>query len=446
MGRYRLDRPEGDGAGDAGRPLVSLCLIVKDEAANLRACLDSAAGLCGETVVVDTGSTDRTVEIARERGARVASFAWVDSFAAARNASLRHARGDWVLWLDADDRLDAANRERLRALLADLPAGNVCYTMKCLCLPDPVSRRATEVDHIRLFRRHPSLRWRYRVHEQILPGLRALGTSVRWSDVVIHHTGYQDPALRQRKLQRDFRLLQLEHGECPADPFVLFNLGMILHEWERYEEALPYLAGSLERSQPGDSIVRKLYGLLAQCHRKRGRREEALAVCRAGKRYYPNDLELLFHESVVLKELGDRPGAEAALVALLYAQEGKHFASVNPELRTIARHNLAVLCREEGRDHEAEMHWRAAVLDGGCHLPSWIGLAELYLGRGQWDDLETALAWLDADGGAALDAAVLRARGLAARGDVPAARRLLEALIARHPAARLPRAVLERLG
>lgn len=154
-----------------GRPRISACVIVKNEAHNLPACL----GPLVDEIVVDTGSTDRSADIARQIGARIFPFAWVDSFAAARNESLRHATGEWVFWLDADDRLDAANPAKTAALLQALPAENVGFVMKCLCLPDPVSRRSTAVDHVRLFRRHPALRWRYRVHEQILPSLKELG-------------------------------------------------------------------------------------------------------------------------------------------------------------------------------------------------------------------------------------------------------------------------------
>src|SRR5205085_9412231 len=113
-------------------------------------------------------------------------------------------------------------------------------------------------DHIRLFRNHPDLRWRYRVHEQILPAVRRLHGEVRWSDVVIHHVGYQDAALRRRKLDRDLRLLNLENAEQPDDPFTLFNLGSVYEELGQVREALPMLERSLERSQPGDSIVREL--------------------------------------------------------------------------------------------------------------------------------------------------------------------------------------------
>jgi hypothetical protein len=75
--------------------------------------------------------------------------------------------------------------------------------MQCLCLPDPENGALTAVDHVRLFRGHPELRWSYRVHEQILPALRHQGFDVRWSEVVILHTGYQNPKLRRRKLERD---------------------------------------------------------------------------------------------------------------------------------------------------------------------------------------------------------------------------------------------------
>jgi glycosyltransferase involved in cell wall biosynthesis len=115
---------------------LSVCLIVRDEAENLPACLASVAGLEAEVIVVDTGSTDNTREVAERCGAKVYGFAWQDSFAAARHESLRHATGRWVPWLDADDRIEEENRARLCRLLATLGDENASYVMKCLCLPD----------------------------------------------------------------------------------------------------------------------------------------------------------------------------------------------------------------------------------------------------------------------------------------------------------------------
>src|SRR5437763_8515096 len=108
--------------------------------------------------------------------------------------------------------------------------------------------------------------------------------------------------------------------------------------------------------------------------------------------------------------MGDANGSEACLLHLLFAQEKEHFASVNPELRAIARHNLAVLCREQGRDGEAESHWRGAVTDGSDYLPCWLGLGELYVRQGRWQELDDVLAWLDRDARAMAEARLLRER------------------------------------
>src|ERR1051325_3216673 len=87
---------------------ISLCMIVRDEAANLAACVEPLRDLVSEIVVVDTGSTDQTRSIAESLGAKGYAFAWIDDFAAARSVSLDDATGDWIFWMDADDRLDSA--------------------------------------------------------------------------------------------------------------------------------------------------------------------------------------------------------------------------------------------------------------------------------------------------------------------------------------------------
>ena len=394
---------------------MSLCLIVKNEEDNLPGCLGSAADLVDEVIVVDTGSTDATKEIARRYGAKVFDFPWCDSFAAARNESLRHATGDWVFWMDADDRLDEDNRGKLRALFAGLGHDNAAYVMKCLCVPD-ANGTSTVVDHVRLFRNRPDVRWTYRVHEQILPAVRRAGGEVRWSDVVIRHTGYQDPALRSRKLERDLRILRMEDAERPGDPFTLFNFGQVAQELGRHAEAIPLLRRSLEKSHPKDSIVRKLYALLAGCHRQLGQAGEALAACWQGRVHYPDDAELLFVEAVLLREKGDLSGAEACLRRSLDAPAAGHFASVDAGLRGYkARQNLAVLCQQQGRPAEAEEQFRRVLEERPDFLPGWHGLAELLLAQKRWDELEEAATRIGAGAGGAAEAALLRARSHLAR-------------------------------
>ena len=125
---------------------VSLTMIVKNEQENLPRCLASVEGIFDEIIIVDTGSTDRTKEIAREFGAKVFDFEWIDSFAAARNEALSHATGDYAFWLDADDVVEPAEREKLLALLAGLKrpsSGGVASAM--LPVTPPLTRPAGDL-------------------------------------------------------------------------------------------------------------------------------------------------------------------------------------------------------------------------------------------------------------------------------------------------------------
>jgi GT2 family glycosyltransferase/Flp pilus assembly protein TadD len=424
---------------------VSLCMIVKNEEANLAAALQSVTNLVDEIIVADTGSTDQTKEIAALFGAKVVDFPWVDSFAAARNEALRHATCAWIFWMDADDRIDEANRLKLRALFARLADENAAYVMTCLCLPDPITGVATEVKHVRLFRNHPEIRWRYRVHEQIQPAVRRLGGTPRFVEVVVQHTGYLDLSLRQRKRERDLRLLQLDHAEHPDDPFILFNLGMT-HLDTQPAEALPYLRRSLELSDPGDSIVCKLYYMEVQCHRALGQPAEALAACRAGRVYYPDDAELLSQEGQLLAAAGDAAGAEACFLRLLQAREADHFASVPNGLHGFrTRDHLATLYWQAGRLAEAEAQWRAAVAEQPGYGPAWQGLEDLYAAQGRWTELEEVIGHLASLPRATVEAEVARARLHLGRREFAAARQVLDEAIARAPDALRPRVVLSHV-
>jgi tetratricopeptide (TPR) repeat protein len=367
-------------------------------------------------------------------------------FAAARNESLRHATGDRIFWLDADDRIDEANRRKRLYLFVNLRDENVAYVMKCQCLSDSASGATTVVDHVRLFRNRPQIRWEYRVHEQILGAVRRAGGTTRWSDVVAHDTGYQDPALRARKLEPDLRFSQAEDSDRPDDPFVLFNLGSIYNELKRYAEALPLLQRSLERSHTKDSIVRKLYALIVQCHRELGQGREALAACRAGRAIDPDDTELLFSEGILLREQRDLAGAESSCVRLLQEGSGAYFASVDAGIKGYkARYNLAVLYNVQGRLAEAETLWRHVVEERPDFILAWVGLGEVYLKQRQWGHLERAVDQLRTHEIGVVEAAVITARAHLARQEYAKAPAVLEGIIAQAPEAVLPRVVLSHV-
>ncbi|MAF11409.1 hypothetical protein CMK11_13245, partial [Candidatus Poribacteria bacterium] len=218
-----------------------------DEEEHLPGCLESVSGVVSQIVLVDTGSNDRTVEIAKEHGAEVHEFPWTDDFAAARNVSLQHVRADWVLWLDADEELRPESREPLRALLRDPEAGAAH-----LCIHNLMGDRTVSFLTTRLWRHHPTVRFRQPIHEQILwsvaPYARRYGRRVvEARDIVIRHYGYQPSVAAKRgKEARNMGLLEkLVHDE-PTNAYALFHYASALRETGKLDEAL----SAFERWEP----------------------------------------------------------------------------------------------------------------------------------------------------------------------------------------------------
>ncbi len=345
---------------------VSLTMIVRDEENNLPNCLESVLGLFDEIVVVDTGSIDRTKEIAREFGARVFDFVWIDDFAAARNDALTHATGGYAFWLDADDLVDPIEFEKLRWLLQQMRAGDrAAYVVRCACDPSPDGTGGdTVVDHIRLFPLRDDIRWTYRVHEQILPGLNRAHVPVRWTDLTVRHTGYVDRELRDRKLERDLRLLRLDLQDHPGDPFINFNLGAVAIERRQWDEALGFLERSLADSAPTDSIVRKLYALIARAHQMKGDSQAALETCARGLQVAPEDAELWFRKAVVHRHRAEPAEAEHSWRRILGLNRPNRFCSVDQGIYGhLTRRNLAALAAERGDGAEVRRLWEEVLAE-----------------------------------------------------------------------------------
>jgi glycosyltransferase involved in cell wall biosynthesis len=430
----------------SARQGVSLCMIVRNEEHHLPDCLRSVAGIFDDVVVVDTGSQDRTRAVAESFGARVFDFPWVDSFAAARNESLRHARGKWVLWLDADDRLDEENRHKLKDVLAGLGDELDAYAMKVRSVLDANRTAFRVLDQVRLFRNLPGVRWDYRIHEQILPAVNRLGGVVRWADVIIDHVGYQDAGARRGKLERNLRLLEMDHADRSKDGFTLFNLGWTMLDLGRTEEALTHLQAALEHTRPSSSTLRKLYHLLAVAYRQQQQPVRARETCQEGLKRYADDAELLCEEGLLLRDQGDLGGAEESWLRLLDTPRGQYFASEEVGLRGFrTRQLLAEVYRVRQRWVEAEVQWRAALAERADFEPAWVGLSELYNQQGRWSDLDYLLERLEGQGVAPARLGWLRARGQAQRKEYAAARRTLAHVIAQDPQALGPRVLLSQV-
>ncbi|MBX9680049.1 MAG: glycosyltransferase [Gemmataceae bacterium] len=431
--------PEGPRRG------VTLCMIVKNEEENLPDCLRTTQGLFDEIVIVDTGSADRTKQIALDFGAKVFDFPWIDSFGAARNESLRHATCKWIMWLDADDRLDDDNRERLRRTLAGLGDEQDAYAIQVRSKLDSQGSAFRLLDQVRIFRNLPTIRWDYRIHEQILPAVNRGGGSVRWTDVIVDHVGYVDPAVRRKKLERNLRLLQLDDVERADDSFTLFNLGWTLLDLGRTEEALPKLQRSAETATPDSSILRKVHHLLAVIQRQSAQIDGALKACREGLAKFPDDAELLLEEGLMLRDRGDLAGAEQAWLQLLGPRQAKYFGSEEVGVRGFrTRQLLAEIYVFQKRDIEAEIQWRAALQERPDFEPAALGLGELLIRRDRLDELADVLDELRKTGVSKSRIQWLEAKSLVQKKNYVDAKRLLKDVIENDPQAIGPRVLLSQ--
>lgn len=214
------------------KPRISLCMIVRDAEPLIDEFLAHLDGLWDQWVVVDTGSVDRTVERLAAAGAEIHHQAWAEDFARARNESLRHATGDWILVLDSDEFPEPGFAAELRALVEDETVGAATLPQASL-LPNGGCRTAHP---LRLFRNLPGLAYRYRIHEDATESARevleARGLKFARLATPVRHVGYlREQMTRQNKRARDERLLTLALSDDPTDLYSRYKLLELYRFW-----------------------------------------------------------------------------------------------------------------------------------------------------------------------------------------------------------------------
>jgi glycosyltransferase involved in cell wall biosynthesis len=230
-------------------PRLSVCMIVKDEERFLGQCLASVRDIADELIVIDTASTDRTVEIAQEHGAHVGHFKWCNDFAAARNASIITATGDWILFLDADEELSPTEKQNLSGLLNS-------HNVALIRLPLINAHQGQVSKSIlpRLSRNIPAIQFQGCVHEGVYTAL--LKISKEWQmdisvgDLLILHHGYTAEVITERnKVQRNYELLVKALEERPNEAYFYMQLGLELRRMDRLAESFDAYAKALNLAE-----------------------------------------------------------------------------------------------------------------------------------------------------------------------------------------------------
>ncbi len=382
------------------QPTLSLCMIVKNEAANLPACLDSLGSLPTEIIIVDTGSTDDTVEVARRYGAKVYHFPWIGDFAAARNESLRHATGEWIMWFDADFRLLPGHADRIRAALTSGQADAFLVNVRSL----PAEGAAGQSEWTLLammFRNRPGVRFEGAVHEQILPSLLALGMVPVRTDIAVDHTGYADPARLRQKAARNLELIEAELARDPDNPMQRFQLAQTYGALERYPEAIAEARKLLGSTRLPIGLRFPVFCYIVQAHLLSKDYPAVLELAEQGEKLFPGRRYLAALAAQAHRGLKQWDEAIADLeTALARPATPLDLLGIEEEIGDGILEAMLGDCHlDAGRPAEAVTHYRAAM----------------YLG---WDTPGTAINC---------------ARALVFAGDLDSALGLLEQTIDRHP-------------
>jgi glycosyltransferase involved in cell wall biosynthesis/Tfp pilus assembly protein PilF len=375
-----LTLPESVSNAGPAQPRLTVCLIARNEEKFLGNCLSSVKGLASQIVLVDTGSTDRTIEIAKEHGAEVHHFKWCDDFSAARNAALEHATGDWVLFLDADEELMADHRETILNEIKSQAA--IGYRLPII----DVGREKEGCSLVpRLFRNAPGLFFVGRVHEQVFSSLEVRrgewGLENCIGKTSLLHHGYAGEVVASRdKIARNLRLLELAIEELPGEPNLIMNLGLelvrsgqVAEGLGKYREALELLS-SLPEKQVSPELRESLLTQYATQLLKTGRHAEIVGVL-TGQLAQRGGLTASQHFILGLAhmELKDPAGAVTQMRQCLAKRKDPVFSQINPEILGAGpSHCLALSLAALQENKEAEEAFREAIsADASARTPKF---------------------------------------------------------------------------
>ncbi len=273
-------------------PTISVCMIVKNEEKNLENLLPILYKSADEIIIVDTGSNDETIKKAMEYTTNVYNYIWENSFAKARNESLKYATKDYVLWLDADDVITKQDIAKLRFHLMKNP--NTAVFVNLVDKKLKVEHRARQ---LRVFPNHQGIEFRKRVHEQVSFSIEEKGIQYSNSDICIFHFGYSSKELAKEKSERNLMLLFYELGEDSEDFFTnleigktYLGLGMLKDAMMFTEKCIRLVEEDTKKSINREHAFLPFYTYFTICHSENKFKEAFTVLERNKERFSDNPL------------------------------------------------------------------------------------------------------------------------------------------------------------
>lgn len=242
---------------------ISLCMIVKDEEDVIERCLNSVSNVIDEVIIVDTGSSDTTIEKVKSLGAKVYNFKWINDFSKARNFSFSKATKDYILWIDADDILTENDAERLLNLKENLDENVDSVTMNYILEVDENNKPLYSLKRNRLVKRSRNFKWIGYVHEY----LEVYGNIIN-SNISITHKKNKIHTNRNLKIYED----QISKG-CKLSNRDIYYYANELYDNCRYDDAINQYIKFIENNKGWVEDIKAACFKLADCYSKKNNRE-----------------------------------------------------------------------------------------------------------------------------------------------------------------------------
>ncbi|WP_282938800.1 glycosyltransferase [Paenibacillus sp. RC67] len=336
-------------------------MIVKNEEKYLEKCLNSVKGVIDELIIVDTGSTDRTLEIAIHYKAKIFNFEWTHDFAAARNYSIQQASCDYILQLDADEYFD----ENID-LQKDLKDENDYYSMRIKNYNSDGGAHYHEA--IRLFKRNRGLYYEGKLHEHlnILNNSGLIGGKTK---SYINHTGYLKDIVQEKgKLERNLLIMEEELKDNPS-PYNLYNMGKVFMTQNQYEKALDYFKKSYEKAD-NMSYVYQLFLYMLSCYRNLSRFEEGISLANILIRRQPRYIDFYYEQGRLFEQAGYIQDAEALYKKCISGDEWPERTAKEGVSGYLSYYRLACLYGKQGKIGEAFDYAFLSLTNNRTYLPA----------------------------------------------------------------------------
>lgn len=316
------------------RPLISLCMIVKNEEKVIDRCLSSIVNLIDEIIVVDTGSTDNTKELVSKYTSKIYDFEWVDDFSAARNYAASKASGEWILVLDADEYVDEENFKKFINELKDDGGVYNAYTAKIINFAGNFGEHLLQNYHDRIYKNNGEISYHRKIHEQFKHNNNDK-LKLKYSSLVIFHSGYLNKTVTEKnKSQRNKELLDNQVKNGKQNAFDYFNFGNEYFSLGEYEEALEaYLqAYKLKSSFQLAWIPMNLIQIII-CLLRLKRYNDALNVINDAQGIFANSPEFTYLKGKVFLDRGQIEDAKLIFLELINNAEKYTDIVIRPDLK-----------------------------------------------------------------------------------------------------------------